>query len=230
RFNPAENADLPKQAKKEVQAFSPDQANKFLRAAEKDERGVLLTFALITGMRPEEYFGLQWKDVDLRAGTVMVRRALIWRTKGGGWYFAETKTSHGRRLIPIPASMLKQLKRHKRSQAEARMKLGAAFQNLDLVFTTADGGPLSIQNFTLRHFKPTLTRAKLSETFKLYSLRHTCATLLLSAGENPKVVSERLGHSSVRITLDTYCHVLPHMQQGASDKLEKMLFKKVGTL
>lgn len=123
-----------------------------------------------------------------------------------------------------------QLKKHKRTQAEEPMKLGGAYRNHDLVFVTAEGGPLSIQNFTMRHFKPTLERAGLPETFTLYSLRHSCATLLLSAGENPKLVSERLAHSSVKITLDTYCHVLPHMQQAASDKLEKMLFKKVGTL
>jgi len=75
-----------------------------------------------------------------------------------------------------------------------------------------------------------LKKAGLSEAFTLYSLRHSCATLLLSAGENPKIVSEHPGHSSVAITLDTYSHVLPHMQQSASDKLEKMLFAKVGTL
>jgi len=108
------------------------------------------------------------------------------------------------------------------------MKLGGANRNHDLVFATVEGGPLSIQNFTMRHFKPTLTRAKLPETFTLYSLRHGWATLLLSAGENPKVVAERLGHSSIKIILDTYCHVLPHMQEAASDKLERMLFKKVG--
>ena len=181
-------------------------------------------------MRPEEYFGLQWKDVDWKQGAVTVQRALIWRTKGGGWYFSETKTSRSRRTIPLPASMMAQLKEHKRRQAEIRMKLGPAYQIHDLVFATDEGGPLSIQNFTFRHFKPTLERAELSKDFTLYSLRHSCATLLLSAGENPKIVSERLGHSSVAITLDTYSHVLPHMQQSASDKLEKMLFEKVGTL
>lgn len=80
-----------------------------------------------------------------------------------------------------------------------------------------------------RHFKPTLKRAKLPENFRLYDLRHSCATLLLAANEHPKVVSERLGHASITLTLDTYSHVLPSMQQAASEKLEAILFKKTGT-
>lgn len=65
--------------------------------------------------------------------------------------------------------------------------------------------------------------------FVLYSLRHSCATLLLSASENPKVIAERLGHTSVKMTLDTYSHVLPDMQESATDKLEAMLYRKTGT-
>jgi integrase len=229
RFNPAEHAELPKETRKEVQTFSLDQANKFRKAATVDRLGVVMVFALTTAMRPEEYFGLKWEDVDLKAGEVRVRRALIWRTRGGGWHLSETKTPKSRRTIPIPPSMLFQLRRHKRLQAERRMKLGGAYLNHDLVFATAEGGPLNIQNFTRRHFKTTLKRAELPKDFTLYSLRHTCATQLLAAGENPKVVSERLGHASVKITLDLYCHVLPHMQQAASDRIEKMFFKKVGT-
>lgn len=80
-----------------------------------------------------------------------------------------------------------------------------------------------------KHFKPILERASLPTTLRLYDLRHSCATLLLAANENPKVVSERLGHASITLTMDTYSHVIPDMQQGASDKLEQMLFTKTGT-
>jgi integrase len=79
-------------------------------------------------------------------------------------------------------------------------------------------------HLTLRHFKPILKRASLSESFRLYDLRHTCATLLLAANEHPKIVSERLGHATITLTLDTYSHVLPSMQQAASDKLERVLY------
>jgi integrase len=121
------------------------------------------------------------------------------------------------------------LSEHRRRQAEARLKVGAAYQNLDLVFATSEGQPLIRLNVIQKHFKPILKRAKLPETLRLYDLRHTCATLLLAANENPKVVSERLGHSSITLTMDVYSHVLPDMQQGASDKLESLLFKKTGT-
>jgi integrase len=84
-------------------ALSPEEAAKFLAALEGDRCATVLTFALVTGMRPEEYFGLQWKDVDLRQGTITVQRALIWRTKGGRWYYGETKTSRSRRTLPLPA-------------------------------------------------------------------------------------------------------------------------------
>jgi len=109
------------------------------------------------------------------------------------------------------------------------LKAGAVYQNLDLVFATSEGQPLIRLNVIQKHFKPILKRAKLPDTLRLYDLRHTCATLLLAANENPKVVSERLGHSSITLTMDVYSHVLPDMQQGASDKLESLLFKKSGT-
>ena len=100
----------------------------------------------------------------------------------------------------------------------------------DLVFATEFGTPLDISNLTSNHFKPALERAGLPRIIRLYDLRHTCATLLLLAGENPKVVSERLGHASVALTLDIYSHVLPDMQKGATEKLEKLVFAGIGTL
>ena len=104
------------------------------------------------------------------------------------------------------------------------MKAGVALTPQGLVFATVDGTPINVRNLTLRHFKPILKRAGLPSNFRLYDLRHTCATLLLQANEHPKVVSERLGHASITLTLDTYSHVLPSMQQGASDKLERILY------
>lgn len=226
--NPAEWVELPKQARKEMHALSPDEAAHFLKAAAEDRWGVLFAFALATGMRPEEYLGLQWKDVDLEGGTVTVRRALIWRAKGGGWYFGEPKTARSRRQIPLPASTLRALAEHRRQQVAERLKAGAGYQPNDLVFATPEGGPLLPGNLKRRHFRPILKTAKLPKDFRLYDLRHSCATLLLAAGEHPKVVSERLGHASITLTLDVYSHVLPTMQEAASRKLESLLYGKTG--
>jgi integrase len=171
-------------------------------------------------MRPEEYLGLNWSDIDFERGRVTVKRALVWRKKGGGWKFDEPKTPMSRRSIPLSAATLAALKLHKREQAEHMLKLSTDY---DLVFASELGTPLHWHNFRNRHFKKILESAGLPRTFRLYDLRHTCATLLLTAGENPKIVSERLGHASVVLTLDTYSHVLPNMQQSATEKLERLL-------
>ncbi|WP_051344095.1 tyrosine-type recombinase/integrase [Alicyclobacillus herbarius] len=94
-----------------------------------------------------------------------------------------------------------------------------------MVFTSENGEPIHKRNLIRRHFKPILKAAGLPENIRLYDLRHTCATLLLAAGENPKIVSERLGHASVNMTLNRYSHVLPDMQKSAADKLQWMLFR-----
>jgi integrase len=154
-------------------------------------------------MSPEEYLGLKWSDIDLEKGTAVVRRALI-RRKGGGSYFGEPKTSRSRRTVPLPKTLVEMLTAHRRKQIAARLKAGAAYQNNDLVFATGEDAPHNWRNLAQRQFPAILKKAELALNFRLYDLRHSCATLLLVAGENPKVVSERLGHASVVLTLDTY--------------------------
>ena len=121
---------------------------------------------------------------------------------GGGWSLQSTKTPGSRRCIPFPSYLVRKLEAHKRAQNEARLKLGAAWENNDLVFASNVGTPLSIRNLQRRHFKPLLDKAKL-EDIRTYDLRHSCATLLLAAGENPKVVSERLGHAFSRFLVES---------------------------
>lgn len=222
--NPAARklVDLPRQERREMQAMSPEQAKRFLQAAKKDPWYPLFLLALTTGMRPEEYLALQWKDISFETATASVCRALIRR--GKGWRFEEPKTARSRRSVKLSPTLVQALQAHKKRQAAQRLKAGATYQNLDLVFAGEGGLPLHASNLTRRHFKPILEKAGLPSTFRLYDPRHTCATLLLAAGENPKVVSELLGHSTVRLTLDTYSHVLPDMQKGAVEKMEAMLF------
>lgn len=224
---PSDSVELPRQARKEMKALSPEEAERFLKAAAEDRMGALFALAIATGMRPEEYLALQWKDVDLQSGVVTIQRVLIRKANGSDWYFDEPKTSRSRRSIPLPSSVLQGLIEYKRRQSEKRLKAGPKYKNIDLIFANRTGGPLHRHHLWRLHFKPILRRAELNESLRLYDLRHTCATLLLAAGENPKVVSERLGHASVALTLDTYSHVLPSMQQAASEKLESLVFSKV---
>jgi integrase len=225
--NPTDLVELPKVPHKERRVLSPDEAVIFLKAADEMPSGLIFEFALITGMRPEEYLALQWTDIDSERGTAIVRRALI-RHKGN-WSFGEPKTPRSRRTVSLPMPLIEKLKTHKRKQAEQRLQAGASWQAFDLVFCSENGTPLSIPNLTYRYFRPILEKAELPR-IRLYDLRHSCATLLLIAEENPKVVSERLGHSTIVLTLDTYSHILPTMQEKTAVKLEKMLYSESGTL
>jgi integrase len=225
--NPTDLVELPKVARAEMGVLSPEDASAFLRAASDMPFGLLFEFALVTGMRPEEYLALQWPDIDLERGTATIQRALVRRKRV--WTFEEPKTSRSRRTVPLPRQVVRKLADQRRRQAEARLKAGGSWQAHNLVFCSETGTPLSIPNLTYRYFRPILEKAGIPR-IRLYDLRHSCATLLLMAEENPKVVSERLGHSTVVLTLDTYSHVLPTMQQQATAKLEKMLYGEVGTL
>jgi integrase len=138
-----------------------------------------------------------------------------------GWRLVQPKTDQARRTVVLPEVATALLREHRKKQAEARLKLGSEWADHDFVFTATFGTPLDLANLHGR-FKKLLAAAKVSQGFRLYDLRHTCATLLLLAGENPKVVSERLGHASITLTLDTYSHVLPAMQEESARKLEAM--------
>jgi len=220
--NPCNVVTLPRLKKTEMKAFSPEEARRFLEAAKDDKQGLVFAFALASGMRPEEYLALQWKDICFEKNTATVQRTLIWR-KGGGWYFSEPKTAKSRRTLPMPKNFFVELKRHKRLQAEQMLKLGQSYERNNFVFATDEGKPIYLRNLRKRNFAKILEKADLTG-FRLYDLRHSTATLLLSEGINPKIVSERLGHASIVLTLDTYSHVLPDMQKEATSKLGQMLF------
>ncbi|MGH9897735.1 MAG: site-specific integrase, partial [Pyrinomonadaceae bacterium] len=205
------------------QVLSPEEAARFLKMAATKSHGLIFELALWTGMRPEEYLALQWSDVDFNRGTAKIRRALVRHKKTV--QFEEPKTARSRRTVYLPEPLVQKLKAHKRKQAAEKLKFKGTWGPFDLVFCSVEGTPLSIPNITYRYFRPILKAVELPQ-IRLYDLRHSCATLLLVAEENPKVVSERLGHSTVVLTLDTYSHVIPTMQQGARKRLEKLLYSK----
>lgn len=174
--------------------------------------GLLFLFLLGTGMRPSEALALRWRDVDLDAGTAAVQRVLV--ATGAQVSFADPKTKKARRTVPLSASLTAALLAR---QAETGADRDA------LVFPGEHGQPLNEHNLVCRHFKAVLKAAGLPETIRLYDLRHTCATLMLANGDNPKVVQERLGHTKIMLTLDVYSHVLPTMQEQATVKRDAFL-------
>ncbi len=144
------------------------------------------------------------------------------RTKAS-WQLADTKTPRSRRSVPLPAEIMRRLQERRAAQAEERLRAGPLYAGHGLIFATATGEPIDLHSLRPRHFRKVLERAGFPLTLRLYDLRHSCASLLLAAGEHPKVVSERLGHASTAMTLDVYSHVVPSMQRAASEKLEAIL-------
>jgi integrase len=217
--NVGEQVDAPRVPRRPVRAFSIEEARQFVQAVVDDRLEALYVLTLTSGLRRGEVLALKWEDVDFEAGTLAVRRT-FGKVKGG-WELTEPKTPDSRRVVKPPALALESLKRQRARQLEQRLKAGAAWQDSGLIFTTTIGTAIDGDNLR-KEFQKKLRDAGL-EPMPFHSLRHSAATLMLALGVQPKVVSEMLGHSRISITMDTYSHVLPHMQDEAADRLNALL-------
>jgi integrase len=196
-----------------MRVLAPEQVNVLLTAALEDRFHALYVLAVTTGLRQGELLGLQWEDVDLASAVLHIRRAL--QEVAGRLWLDEPKTAKARRTVDLPAVAVAALREHgDRMLAEAHLR--------EFVFCDSQGGPVRKSNLIRRSFLPLLKRAGLPR-IRFHDLRHTAATLLLLQGVHPKVVQERLGHSQISITLDTYSHVLPSMGREAAAKLDALL-------
>ncbi len=213
--NPADGIVAPRVVRRELRVLSPAEARRFLKATEHDRLHALYYLAIDTGMRQGELFALQWNDVDLRARTIRVMRSINTATGTIG----PPKTKASRRRVELSTAAVAVLSEHKRRQ-EAEEYFGA------LVFPSPGGAPLSPSNVRIRSFLPAQLVAKINPPIRFHDLRHTAATLMLGAGVHPKIVSERLGHATIAITMDTYQHVSPTMQREAAAAMGTILSPK----
>ncbi len=216
--NPADAVTPPRPERKEVVALSQEETVALLAALEGSRLHLPALLAVTTGMREGELLGLRWRDVDLENGRLHVRQSL--QQAKGELFFKAPKTDRGVRAIALPPLTVEALRRYKAEQNEARLRQGAAYDDHDLVLAREDGRPWNPGSFAAEWRK---TTRELGRPVRFHNLRHTHATLLLANGEHPKVVQERLGHSSIGITMDTYSHVMPSMQEAAASKLEESL-------
>jgi integrase len=168
-----------------------------------------------SGLRRGEILELHWRDVDLDAARLAVRFALVMVDNSPTW--SEPKTAKGRRSVPLPAETVAALRAHRAHQLKERLALGTGYRDEDLLFCREDSATLRPDTFE-RTFDRLAAQAGLPP-IRLHDLRHTFATLALSAGVHPKVVSEILGHASIAITLDTYSHAVPAMQEEAATRI-----------
>jgi integrase len=215
-FNAAHDAKKPaKDHKAVIRAFDRDQVAKFLAAAQGDRLYALYVLWLDSGARQGELFALRWGDIDWPGHAIRIVRSL--EEIDGRLKVKDVKTKGSRRQVVISDVTMSALADHRKAMlAEGHYAPDAT------VFCDTDGGWLRKSNVNRRSFQKVLAQAGLPR-FRPYDLRHTLATLLLAEGVSVKVVSERLGHSSIRQTLDTYSHVLPGMQEKAAERMGAIL-------
>jgi integrase len=220
---------LPPMNRREQAVLSRADVRRLLDATKGTRLGALWNLLVYTGMRPGEALALQWSDLDLAAKVLRVRRALVPQKKdaaGATWRLEEPKTDKSRRAIPLLPLTVEALAGHRDAQGAERLVAGNEYRDHGFVFATPLGEPLRGDVVYKSHFLPAL-RAAGVPTVTLYALRHTAATLLLEAGVPMKVVQERLGHSTMMLTADTYSHVSASLQERAVEELADYMTRSV---
>ena len=201
--------------RRQMKTWTPDQVKTFL-AAEKDSREFpIWRLAVTTGMRRSEVLGLSWDSLDLEEGRLSIRQSLV-NVNNVPTLQSDTKTASSRRLVNLDELTVSVLKKHQTSQYEERLLAGSAWNNEhNLVFVSEIGEMLKPNRIT-RIFKARVEDAGLPR-IRLHDLRHTHASNALQAGIHVKVVSERLGHANIGVTLNTYSHTIPAMDEQAAE-------------
>jgi integrase len=222
--NVADAVELPSKAvKREMKVLDEKQVEQMLIAALETSYYGPILLATLAGLRRGEIFGLRWSDVDLAASRLTIRQTVQY-TPETGVFFKEPKTAKSARSVVVAPAVVDMLRRQRQHQLATRLANGPIFEDNDLVFSQDNGKPIHPDTIS-SWFPEFLERAGLPR-IRFHDLRHTHATLLLKNGIDVKVVSERLGHSGIGITMDTYIHVLPDQQEDAANRLEKLIPKK----
>ncbi len=216
--NPADAVDPPKPQRKEMKALDAAQMAWLLEVARGTRFYLPVLLSMTTGMRRGEFLALRWSDVDLLTATVTINRSI--EQTNEGIKFKSTKGKRGR-LVILPSIVIEALNDHKATQAAQKRLLGDGYADLGLICAKEDGNIWKPDTMT-SDFGDLADRAGLTGV-RLHDMRHSHATQLLLQGVNPKIVSERLGHSTVGITLDIYSHILPGMQEQAATKIDVAL-------
>lgn len=210
--NPCTAVDPPRYVRKEMQTLTQAQTAELLEGVRGTRYYAPLVVAVTTGVRRGELLGLRWQDIDLEAGKLAVRQTI--EQTSAGLSFKPPKTPKSRRNLSLATVTIDALKQHRKEQAAQRLEQGNTYHDNGLVFPMPDGRPWTPSLFS-RMFHHHAHR--LGFTCRLHDLRHTHATQLLAEGVHPKIASERLGHATVGITLDTYSHAVQGLDEAAAD-------------
>lgn len=210
----------PRARRREGRTLTPEDARRLLAVLSGHRNEALYTLMLATGLRRGEALGLRWSDVDLEGGQLVVTRQL--KREGGSLVTTDTKTARSRRALDLSAPVVEALKAHRARQDAERRALGAAWQETGYVFTSSLGTPVDPRN-CYREFRAICEAAGLGR-WHPHELRHSAASLMLAQGVKLQVVSELLGHSSIRMTADVYGHVLAPDRKAAAEAMSAVLW------
>ncbi|MFC1901372.1 tyrosine-type recombinase/integrase [Chloroflexota bacterium] len=222
--NVANDAEPPRADRKSMNTLSQEEIKRFLDAASKTEYYAFFATLLFTGLRRGELLVLRWRNLDLEKAKLMVVESGH-KLDNGNYIIKEPKTTKSRRTVVLPNPLMELLKAYRADQELWRVQLGVTLNADDFVFIRPDGSANNPNAVTLA-FHRIIKKAGLKK-IRLHDLRHTHATMMLQANINPKIVSERLGHASIGITLDIYSHVLPGMQEAAMEQFDRIFNEDV---
>jgi integrase len=213
--NPLNTVKPPRSEKKTMHWYDRDEARAFLTASRSSQYAPVWHLLLLEGMRVGEALGLRWSDLHVSddgvTAHIQQQVAADKANKGKAVILPYTKTNHSARTVRLADETAVELKAHRKRQNEERLQ-SDTWEALDLITCTENGGIVSPSNVD-RAMRVVTKTAGITKRIRVHDLRHTCATLLLQAGIHSKAVSERLGHASIRVTLDLYSHVMPDMQK-----------------
>lgn len=211
--NPVSNVDKPKMQKNKQKSWSVDEAVQFLNAVQvRTEYHLAYFIAFYTGMRIGEVLGLHWSDIDFDSKMIHVQHTLT--LNEGRYVIGPVKTESSNRQIPISNHLIEQLLEHKKTSKNT---------SKDLVFITKKGK--LVIPYTLRYMMKKLCGELKIPYIRFHDIRRTHTSILIDEGVSPKVVSQRLGHSDVSITLNIYTDVFDERQVEATNKIDEILFR-----
>ncbi len=223
-YNPAESITPPRVIKKDTGTWDAITIKTFLEAASNSKYREAFSLAALTGLRRSELAGLMWSDIDFKTGRLKVVRTRQ-RIYGHGIVEGQPKTHRSRRSVALSPSAVSLLKSLKTKQLEMRLKAGSAWKHSGYVFIMDNGIPIDPDNIS-HEFRSIVKDADIPYgTF--HGLRHSFATALLSANVHPAVVQSALGHSSITLTIDTYSHVIPGLEEAAARKIDEVFGEAV---
>ncbi len=217
--NVADCVDTPKPEKYKPLVLNNKEITELINVISNTDIYIPVMIAIYTGMRRGEILGLTWKNIDLAQGTLNVVQALY--PTENGLIFSSPKTENSIRKISMPLTLINILKEYKIKQQTIKNRLGNNYNDLDLVCSQIDGNP--IHPTRLNHKFRDLLKQNNLPLIRFHDLRHTHASLLLKEHVEPKVISERLGHSNIRITLDIYSHIYEETNMEVADTFDKLL-------